>query len=189
MEPVPELTDGRVRLRRWREDDRAALYEAVRSSLKHLAPFLPWAVGGYTEADAQEFLSTAVQGWADGARFEYANVGPDGQILGSCGLLARAGEGGLEAGYWIRESWTGRGIVTAAVALLTAEAFRVGAKFVEIRHDPANVRSGLIPQRLGFTRLDVRPADLAGGTMGTGKHQYWRLYPPLAGRGPATRAS
>lgn len=178
MEPAPELTDGEVRLRRWRTGDAPALLDAVTGSLDHLAPFLPWAVGGYTDADAAEFLEKSVHEWETGEAFGYAIVGAEGEILGALALLSRVGPGGLEIGYWIRASHTGRGLVTRAAALGIAEAFRVGAKFVEIRHDEANVRSGLVPQRLGFTRVGVRPAELPGGTKSVGRDVFWRLDEP-----------
>lgn len=178
MEPEPELSDGEVRLRRWRDDDAAALYRAVNDSLDHLAPFMPWAVRGYSEADAVEFLAGTQREWREGVAFDYANVTPDGEIMGGIGLMTRIGNGGLEIGYWIGEPYTGRGLVTKAAALLTTEAFRIGAARVEIRHDQANQRSGMIPWRLGFTRVGTAPAQLPGGTASTGVHVYWRLLAP-----------
>ncbi|GAB2967579.1 GNAT family N-acetyltransferase [Amycolatopsis acidiphila] len=178
MEPEPELSDGAVRLRRWRPDDAAALYHAVHDSLDHLAPFMPWAAAGYSEADSVEFLTKTQQEWRDGVAYDYANVTEDDEILGACGLMSRIGNGGLEIGYWIGKPYAGRGLVTRAAALLTAEAFRIGANRVEIRHDEANERSGLIPRRLGFTRVGGAPAELPGGTASTGVHVHWRLDAP-----------
>jgi ribosomal-protein-serine acetyltransferase len=178
MEPAPELSDGEVFLRRWRDEDAPALYRAVNDTLDHLAPFMPWAVDGYSEADSVEFLATTQRRWRDGEVFDYANVSADGEIMGACGLMSRVGNGGLEIGYWIGKRYTGRGLVTRAAALLTAEAFRIGAGRVEIRHDEANERSALIPRRLGFTRVGTAPAELPGGTASTGVHVFWRLLAP-----------
>lgn len=178
MEPAPELSDGEVFLRRWRDGDAAALHAVVNDSLDHLAPFLPWAVNGYSEADAAEFLATTQRRWRAGEVFDYANVTADGEVMGCCGLMTRIGNGGLEIGYWIGKRYTGRGLVSRAVALLIAEAFRIGAQRVEIRHDEANERSGSIPRRLGFTRVGRAPAELPGGTASTGVHVFWRLLAP-----------
>ncbi|GAA5166322.1 GNAT family N-acetyltransferase [Amycolatopsis dongchuanensis] len=174
-EPAPELSDGEVLLRRWREDDLIPLHHVVHDSLDHLEPFMPWAVGGYSEADAAEFLRTTVREWRDGEAYSYAIVSAEGEILGAASLMTRIGDGGLEIGYWLGKQHTGRGLVTRAAALLTAEAFRVGANRVEIRHDAANERSGLVPERLGFTRVGSGPADLPGGVASTGVHVYWRI--------------
>ena len=175
MGPADTLTDGEVRLRRWRDDDLAEVHEAVTDSLNHLAPFMPWAVDSYSEADAAEFLRLAREEWRDGKAFAYAIVDAQDEVIGSCSLMRRIGEGGLEIGYWLAATETGRGIATRASALLTAEAFRVGARFVEIHHDPANVRSGLIPERLGYVRVATVPTTQPGGTAGTGKLVVWRL--------------
>ena len=174
MEPAATLTDGEVRLRRWRDNDVAEVHEAVNESLDHLAPFMPWAVDGYSEAKAADFLRQAREEWLAGEAFAYAILGADDEVIGSCSLMRRIGEDGLEIGYWLAADATGRGLATRASALLTAEAFRIGARFVEIHHDPANERSGLIPQRLGYTRIGTRPASEPGGTAGTGKRVVWR---------------
>lgn len=178
MAPATELTDGEVTLRRWRDDDASGLYRAVNDSLDHLAPFMPWAQSGYSEADSVEFLANTQREWRDGVAFDYANVTGDGEVMGGIGLMTRIGNGGLELGYWIGKPYTGRGLVTRAAKLLVAEAFRIGANRVEIRHDQANERSGLIPQRLGFTRVGSGPAELPGGSASTGVHVYWRLLAP-----------
>lgn len=178
MEPAPELTDGEVFLRRWRDEDAPALYRAVNDSLDHLALFMPWAVNGYSEADTAGFLAMTQRQWRDGEAFDYANVTADGEIMGGCGMTTRIRNGGLEVGYWIGKRYTGRGVVTRAAGLLIAEAFRIGAQLVEIRHDEANERSSLIPRRLGFTRFGQAPAELPGGTASTGVHMFWRLLAP-----------
>ena len=175
IEPAPELTDGEVLLRRWRPEDLEPMLRVVRDSLAHLEPFMPWAVGGYGEDDAADFLRKAERQWRDGEAFDYANVGPDGEVLGAASSMARLGPGALEIGYRIGRRHTGRGLVTRAAALLTTEAFRVGCEYVEIRHDQANVRSGLVPARLGFTRTGTAPAELPGGTASTGVHVHWRM--------------
>ncbi|HJQ47663.1 MAG TPA: GNAT family N-acetyltransferase [Amycolatopsis sp.] len=174
MEPAEALTDGPVRLRRWRSDDVADLHEAVNDSLEHLTPFMPWAVGGYSEADAASFLALAHTEWRDGTAFSYAILGAADTVAGCGSIMRRIGEGGLEIGYWLADDATGHGVATRAAALLTAEAFRVGARFVEIHHDPANVRSGLIPRRLGFTRVGRVVTTRPGGTAGTGELVVWR---------------
>ena len=80
------------------------------------------------------------------------------QIVGGCGLHRRVGPGGLEIGYWVHAAWTRRGLATAAVRQLAAEAFADPAiAFVEIHHDPANVASGAVAAVAGFTRVAAAP--------------------------------
>ncbi len=83
----------------------------------------------------------------------------EGQPIGGTGLHRRLGPDVLEIGYWIDAAHTGNGFATELVRALTTAAFAVpGIPRVEIHHDEANVASGAIPRRRGFTlaRQDER---------------------------------
>ena len=154
--PPDTLSHGQVGLRRWRPDDAAALLAAVIKSLEDLRPWMPWAEG-YDEDKAVAFLRNCEAQWASGEDFAYAII-VDGHIVGSAGLHRRVGDGGLEIGYWVHSDWTGRGIATDATAALTHAALALpGIDRVEIYHDAANVASGRIPAKLGYSRLGERP--------------------------------
>ena len=162
-----------VTLRRFRAEDSDALYRAVTESLDHLRPWAPWAAD-YTRASAEEYLARSIRHWDDGTEYNYA-ITTAGALVGSIGLMARIGPGGLEIGYWVHRAHTGRGLATAAAQALVEQAFRLpGVDRVEIVHDELNVPSGKIPARLGFTEIGRRPLDqpVPGGS-GTGV--VWRL--------------
>lgn len=159
MRPSEILTCDDVTLRRWRPADAELVRRLVGESIDHLSPWLPWATATYDRAAAAEFVARSHALWESGEEFDYAIVSPAGDEVGSCGLMARVGPGGLEIGYWLHAAHVGAGIATKAVTALTAEAFRIGADHVEIRHDAGNVRSGAIPRRLGFTQVERRLAD------------------------------
>ncbi len=153
--PREILAHGPVTLRRWRAADADVVYRAVTESLDHLRPWMPWAAD-YDLASATGFVRQCELDWESGAAFNYAIISGD-DIAGSCGLMARIGPGGLEIGYWVHGERTGRGLATAAAAALTAEAFTLpGIDWVEIVHDAANVASGRIPRKLGFTEIGRR---------------------------------
>ncbi len=152
--PAEELHENGVALRRWRVTDATDLHLAVSESIDHLAPWMPWATADYSERDTLDYLLRTVRDWETGEAFNYRIATADDRTIGSCGLMARIGLGGLEVGYWLRREYTGRGIATVAARLLTAEALRIGAERVEIVHDARNVRSGAIPVRLGFTEVE-----------------------------------
>ncbi len=161
--PREILAHGPVTLRRWRAADADVVYRAVTESLDHLRPWMPWAAD-YDLASATGFVRQCELDWESGAAFNYAIISGD-DIAGSCGLMARIGPGGLEIGYWVHGERTGRGLATAAAAALTAEAFTLpGIGRVEIVHDAANVASGRIPRKLGFTEIGRRapPPDRPG---------------------------
>jgi ribosomal-protein-serine acetyltransferase len=97
-----------VTLRRLRAEDSDALYRAVTESLDHLRPWLAWAQD-YSRESAAEYLAGSIRHWDDGTEYNYAIV-TDGVLVGSAGLMARIGPGGLEIGYWVHRAHTGRGL-------------------------------------------------------------------------------
>jgi RimJ/RimL family protein N-acetyltransferase len=176
--PRETLTETGITLVRWRADQLEDLVAAVQGSLAHLGAWLPWATDGYGPAEGTEFLTGTAARWESGEAYEYALLAPDGPLMGSCGLMRCAEDGGPEIGYWLGLPYTGRGLMTAATSLLIAEAFRQGAEHIEIRHDELNTRSGAVPARLGFTldRKEAATEPLAPACSGTS--HVWRLDRP-----------
>jgi RimJ/RimL family protein N-acetyltransferase len=170
--PAETYRDGDLALTRWHPGDRTVLTTAVGGSLAHLGAWLSWATDGYTDDDSSEFLLGTVKRWESGEAHEYA-LRVDGEVAGGIGLMTR--DGGVEIGYWLALGFTGRGLMTRAVTLLTAEAFRLGAGYVEIKHDELNVRSGAVPARLGFTKVGAEPAEEPLAPSCTGTNHVWRL--------------
>jgi len=173
--PGEVLTRGPVTLRRWRAADADTLCDLILGSLEHLRPWLPWAAD-YGRADAAQFTGRCEQDWETGAGFHYAIIA-GGAVAGSCGLHNRIGPGGLEIGYWVHAMHLRRGIATAATAALVEAAFGLpGIERVEIVHDEANVASGGVPRKLGFTEITRRPHRGGPRTPGeSGTEVVWRM--------------
>jgi ribosomal-protein-serine acetyltransferase len=173
--PGELLTCGPVTLRRWRAADSDAVCDLVLGSLEHLRPWMPWAVG-FGPQDAAQFTERCEQDWGSGAAFNYA-VTSGGAAVGSCGLMARIGPGGLEIGYWVDAGHLRRGLATAAAAALVSAAFGLpGIDRVEIVHDEANVASSGVPRKLGFTEIARRPHPDGPETPAeSGTDVVWRL--------------
>ena len=107
------LTNAAVTLRKRRATDAHSTFELIRESIEHLQPWMPWATPDYSLEQAAEYVQRCEAQWADGSAFQYVIlVGRD--PVGSAGLMARIGPGGLEIGYWVHPSWTGRGVATSA---------------------------------------------------------------------------
>jgi len=171
--PAELIERGELTLRRYRDDDLDAVYQAVSESLDHLRPWLPWA-HGYSRKSAAEFLAKCRTGWESGEEFSYAMI-VGGALAGACGLMARIGPGGLEIGYWVHRAYTRRGLATEASGALVAEAFALpGIDRVEIVHDELNVASAGVPAKLGFTQVGRQPME-APAPQGTGTGIVWRL--------------
>lgn len=174
--PVETLSHGQVTLRRWQPGDAPVVLRLVTESLDHLQPWMPWAAGGYSAADAADFTARCQEQWESGTDFNYA-ITVAGQPAGSCGLMTRLGPGVLEIGYWVHRDHTGRGLATDASAALCAAAFALpGIDRVVIRHDAANAASGAVPRKLGFTEIARTAVEQDGRAPGEcGISVMWQL--------------
>ncbi len=75
--------------------------------------------------------------------------------------------------------WSGQGLATEAVALLTDAALAIDdVDRVEIHCDQANVRSATVPERLGY-RLDRIDDDEIAAPGETGRSMIWVATTPL----------
>lgn len=163
-----------MRLRRVSEADASELLRVVTESLAHLKPWMSWATDDYDASSAAGFLAASAKGWADGRLFNHA-ITVNGAIVGVAGA-DRAGDL-VEIGYWLHPAHTGRGLATAAAAELVEFAFALdGVRRVQIWHDEANIASGGVPRRLGFTEIDRRtpPREPAFGAE-AGVDVVWEL--------------
>jgi ribosomal-protein-serine acetyltransferase len=176
---LPELIEGDgVVLRRWRVADAPAQHRVLLESLEHLRPWMPFvATEPLSLSERAALIAEWEREWELGGDV-YLAILVDGEVAGSAGLHRRIGPGGLEIGYWLHPGFTGRGIATAAARALTGAALGVeGVDRVEIRNDRANVASGAVPARLGYTRVreepnrECAPAD-------AGVDEIWRMTRP-----------
>ena len=173
--PPDTLRHAAVSLRRWRPDDAELCYRLVSESLEHLRPWMPWAAGRYGLDDAREYLDRCEADWAAGTAFQYL-IKVGASPAGSAGLMARIGPGGLEIGYWVHPSFTGRGVATSASAALTEAAFGLpGIDRVEIEHDELNLASGRVPAKLGYQHVDTRASRFEPAPGDSGTSKVWRI--------------
>ena len=92
-------------------------------------------------------------------------------LVGGTGLHVRGHPGVLEIGYWVRADRVRTGIATRIVEVLVRSAFEIDdVEAVEIHHDVANIASGMVPEKAGFTfdREYDRPCE-APGDCGRGR--------------------
>ncbi|MFG2819174.1 GNAT family N-acetyltransferase [Kitasatospora sp. NPDC048365] len=172
-QPVIDLDD--LTLRRFEEADLPEFLRVIDESLEHLAPWMAWTTEHTPERTA-EFLARRGEKWESGQAYSYAIV-LDGAIVGAIELFRGEGapDNSREIGYWLHPAATGRGLVTRAARAVAAQAFRLPeVDWVEIVHDPANLASGAVPARLGFTVHLRRPAERHAPAE-TGEDQVWRL--------------
>ena len=154
--PAEEVRSPRLVLRRVHADHAQGIALAVGASLDHLKPWMAWATREAAEPRTQLIrVAEADELWETGTDFIYSILLPPEQtVIGEIGLHQRAGEDGIEIGYWIDARYAGQGLGTEAARMLTEEALALpGVTRVEIHCDEANQASAAIPRKLGY-RLD-----------------------------------
>ena len=167
MEPPEMINAGELVLKRWEPEWAEEALAAVRDSLPELKQFMPWATDEYDLQTSRDYLLRAREGWVQGTEFNYAIFTSVGDLVGSIGLMTRMGPGVLEIGYWTRSPYAGRGYMTAAVEAITRVALTMpGIERAAIKHDQANVASGRVAVKAGFTEAgkEVREPEAPGET-------------------------
>lgn len=161
--PAPRLV-----VRRWEPDDAPLLVTAIAENIEHLRPWMPWIAAEPQSVSQRGALIT--QWNTEWTRGGDVVVGAflDGSVVGSAGLHRRRGPRVLEVGYWVHVDHIRNGYASEMAEALTTAAFTVpDIDRVEIHHDKANIASGGIPRRLGFTVADEAPnVALSPGDIG-----------------------
>jgi len=149
------LEGERVIVRPFEDADAPDFHAAIRESVEHVRPWLPWADGHQTEEDTLKFIRRTRADFLLRESFAFGVFGRHGgQPLGGVGLAAGDWQvPSFEIGYWMRASAEGKGYMQEAVRLVTVLAFEtLGARRVRIRCDLRNVRSQRVAERLGYVR-------------------------------------
>ncbi len=160
--PACEIRTARLVIRCKRTADAPLLKRAVDASLDHLRQWMPWAMHEPSELWViEERINRFQREFQGGEDLTYGIFNPqETEILGGIGLHPGEQPGTIELGYWLRADAVGLGYALEAAAALTQAAFaELGAKRIEIRCDPHNLRSARIPERLGFRLEKTLIAD------------------------------
>jgi len=151
----PELSDGRVRLRRLKAADKAAVVKACNDGL--VARFCYRVPFPYDETDFVEFLAYNEHYWERELVASWAVVGADdGDLLAMISLEVVAVRQAGEIGYWCAPWARGRGVMSAAVRLVRDWAFNVlELERLELTTDVDNIGSQRVALAAGFRREGV----------------------------------
>lgn len=155
--PVP-IETPRLLLCPPKPGDGKALNEAIQESFPELNMWTPWARERPSIEDSECMCRQFAAKWILREQLTlWIWDKTSNKFLGGTGFHSIQWDVPcLEIGYWLRTSWTKKGIMTEAVNALTRYAFEViKAKRVEIRCDPNNKSSYSVANRLGY-RLDAR---------------------------------
>lgn len=152
-EPPYVIRTDRLTLRCYERTDVRRMHPIVLANLDALRRWMPWVRHEPLSLEERGAQLRAFRARFDaGQDFIYGVFDrPGGAYVGGCGLHPRPGPRHLELGYWLIEDRWGRGLGTEIASALTRVGFEhMRAERMEIRVVPTNVRSVVIPRRLGF---------------------------------------
>jgi [ribosomal protein S5]-alanine N-acetyltransferase len=148
LEP-PVLANGQVLVRGWRTEDAESLRPACGDPDVCRFTTVPLA---YTIGAAQAWIARQHGHAHNRTAVVWAVVPTEAeQPVGMVGLFG-LGEPEQEArfGYWLVSAWRGRGLATAATALVAEWGFsEFGLSAIHIDREPANRASAAVAEHLG----------------------------------------
>ena len=133
-------------------EDAAHIFKAIDSQRVYLGEWLPFVEFTKTVKDSLDYVNSVVTMPEDCKEWQFAVFcGND-----FAGLAGFKGTDRLnrksEIGYWLREEFQGRGIMTDSIRALIRFGFsELDLNRIQIKCARNNVKSNKIPQRLGFT--------------------------------------
>lgn len=153
-----EFSDEAILIRRYRAEDAAAVYEAVRESIPEVSKWMPWCHKDYAIEETSAFLASQEESWAEGKDYGFG--------IFDAGTHAYYGGVGLNhiveeyryanLGYWVRTGAAGRGIASRATRLAARFGFEeLGLQRVEIVAAVENVGSQRTAEKAGARREGV----------------------------------
>ena len=143
--------DDNIALHLARTELAGPVFELIDQQRDYLRQWLPWVDVTRSAADTQAFLLESMHHNSQGTRLTtFITVGD--QLAGSLGVVHfNKDHRKCEIGYWLREDFQGRGIMTRACAAFVNHLFRSkDLNRIEILAASGNEKSRAIPLRLGF---------------------------------------
>lgn len=165
---VPELEGGGIRLRALRDSDAQRVMEACGD--ERTQQWLSGMPSPYRLDDAKGFIASRPDAAASGEAVAWAIAdAASDELLGNVsvfGLKSRIDRTKGEIGYWMHPDARGRKVMSTAVELVIAHAFRpiedggLGRRRLMVRCADVNTASAHVAEANGFTRVaNERLAD------------------------------
>ncbi|SDC57331.1 GNAT family N-acetyltransferase [Shouchella lonarensis] len=144
--------------------DAPALFSLVDNSREHLRPWMPWCDATKEVSDSEKFIQATMTKFANHNGFE-AGIWYRGEIAGVIGFhYVDWHNRKTSIGYWLGESFTGKGLVTLASKALINHAFDTyDLTRINLCAAVENKASQAVAARLGFTKEGVTRRALRVG--------------------------
>ena len=143
---------GNIFLKELELDDTEHIFKAIDSQREYLGEWLPFVEFTKSVKDSLDYVNSVVTMPEECKEWQFAVFcGND-----FAGLAGFKGTDRLnrksEIGYWLKEDFQHRGIMTESVRALINFGFsELGLNRIQTKCAPENVKSNKIPERLGFT--------------------------------------
>lgn len=146
------FSDGVITIRPFESEDVPNFFATVRASAEVLGRWMPWCHADYSMDEAKAWLATCQAAWSQGASYPFLIIGPEShEVMGSVDInqINRDHNFG-NIGYWVASAYSGKGIATAAVKLVTQFGF-TEASFarLEIVTQVENIASRRVAEKVG----------------------------------------
>ena len=178
--PIPEFChavgDG-IELRVLQPRFAETNFAVVDANRGYLRKWMPWVDSTTSVSDTLDFINSGLKQYADNDGVQMG-IWYNGEFCGNCGYhFWDFKQQKTEIGYWLAQSFTGKGIMTRTVKPLVDYAFNVlDLHRVEILCAVENKASCAIPERLGFTK----EGTIRGGIRVNDEYQDCHVYAVLA---------
>ena len=141
-----------ILLKEFELTDAEHIFKAIDSQREYLGEWLPFVEFTKSVKDSLDYVNSVVTMPEECKERQFAIFCGDD----FAGLAGFKGTDRLnrksEIGYWLREEFQHRGIMTESVRALIKFGFsELDLNRIQIKCAPENVKSRKIPQRLGFT--------------------------------------
>lgn len=152
------LSNQQVTIRRYDTVDVPLLCEAARESSAEVSVWLPWCHRDYSMEESLEWILRSGKQWDEKREFHFGIFdSQSGAFVGGVGLNELKPEHRLaNLGYWVRTTWAGRGVATAAASLAAEFGFKdMLLDRIEILVALGNKPSQRVAQKLGANKEGV----------------------------------
>ena len=158
MEKEIRLTDGEVLLRPYGSGDVERLYQATWESVTEISLWMSWCHTDYSIEESRAWVESRAEAWEKGTEYDFVIINAkDGFFLGACSLDHINHNSRIaNIGYWVRTSWTKRGVASAAVRLLVQFGLgKLKLNRVEIMAAVGNKASQRVAEKVGARREGI----------------------------------
>ena len=165
--PVPDTIaiDKEVSLQLINASHAEGLLTITNDNREHLRTFLPWVDHMQTVTDFLTYIDRCHTQHLAGTDYGYTILSAE-KPVGRIGIhYINTFNSSAAIGYWISQSFMGKGIITKACRALLKVCFEaLDLNRVEIRCATDNIKSAAVAERLHFTREGVlKQAEYVNG--------------------------